>query len=124
MQPVRLSRSIVAVAALSLLCSRPLLTQDSRGGSDSTGRGQVGQGAGNAGRGGPGGQAAREARRRWIRPSGEPRCRPARRRASSTTRQPPARRRASASSSPGQFGDTIKTVYDYADRWLSQKGRF
>lgn len=25
---------------------------------------------------------------------------------------------------PGQFGDTIKTLYDYADQWLSQKGRF
>ncbi len=25
---------------------------------------------------------------------------------------------------PGQFGDTLKTVYDYVDRWLSQKGRF
>jgi pimeloyl-ACP methyl ester carboxylesterase len=25
---------------------------------------------------------------------------------------------------PGQFGDTIKTLYNYADRWLSQKGRF
>ena len=25
---------------------------------------------------------------------------------------------------PGQFGDTIKTLYDYADKWLSQKGRF
>jgi hypothetical protein len=46
MQPVRLARSIVAVAALSLLCSRSLLTQDSRGSSDPTGRGQVGQGAG------------------------------------------------------------------------------
>ena len=45
MQPVRLSRSIVVVAALSLLCSRPVLTQDSRGRSDPTGRGQVGQGA-------------------------------------------------------------------------------
>jgi pimeloyl-ACP methyl ester carboxylesterase len=45
MQPVRLSRSIVVVAALSLLCSRPVLTQDSTGGSDPTGRGQVGQGA-------------------------------------------------------------------------------
>jgi len=56
MQPVRLSRSIVVVAALSLLCSRPLLTQDSTGGSDPTGRGQVGQGAGGPGRGGPVGQ--------------------------------------------------------------------
>ena len=56
MQPVRLARSIVAVAALSLLCSRPLLTQDSRGRSDPTGRGQVGQGAGGPGRGGPVGQ--------------------------------------------------------------------
>lgn len=25
---------------------------------------------------------------------------------------------------PGQFGDTVKTVYDYADRWLSKPGRF
>ena len=25
---------------------------------------------------------------------------------------------------PGQFGDTIKTIYDYADKWLSQEGRF
>jgi hypothetical protein len=25
---------------------------------------------------------------------------------------------------PGQFGDTIKTMFDYVDRWLSQKGRF
>lgn len=25
---------------------------------------------------------------------------------------------------PGQFGDTLKTIYDYADNWLSQKGRF
>jgi len=25
---------------------------------------------------------------------------------------------------PGQYGDTIKTLYDYADKWLSQKGRF
>jgi hypothetical protein len=25
---------------------------------------------------------------------------------------------------PGQFGDTIKTLYDYVDKWLSQKGRF
>jgi hypothetical protein len=25
---------------------------------------------------------------------------------------------------PGQFGDTIKTVYDYVDQWLSRKGRF
>lgn len=25
---------------------------------------------------------------------------------------------------PGQFGDTEKTTYDYVDRWLSQKGRF
>ena len=25
---------------------------------------------------------------------------------------------------PGQFGDTLKTVYDYADKWLSQPGRF
>jgi hypothetical protein len=26
--------------------------------------------------------------------------------------------------SPGQFGNTVKTTYDYADRWLSQRGRF
>jgi hypothetical protein len=26
--------------------------------------------------------------------------------------------------SPGQFGDTVKTTYDYVDRWLSQRGRF
>jgi hypothetical protein len=25
---------------------------------------------------------------------------------------------------PGQYGDTVKTIYDYADKWLSQKGRF
>jgi hypothetical protein len=25
---------------------------------------------------------------------------------------------------PGQFGDTEKTLYDYVDKWLSQKGRF
>ena len=25
---------------------------------------------------------------------------------------------------PGQFGDTQKTLYNYVDRWLSQKGRF
>ena len=25
---------------------------------------------------------------------------------------------------PGQFGDTVKTVYDYADQWLSKPGRF
>ena len=25
---------------------------------------------------------------------------------------------------PGQFGDTLKTTYDYADRWLSKPGRF
>lgn len=25
---------------------------------------------------------------------------------------------------PGQFGDTVKTVYDYADKWLSKPGRF
>jgi len=25
---------------------------------------------------------------------------------------------------PGQFGDTQKTLYDYLDQWLSQKGRF
>jgi hypothetical protein len=26
--------------------------------------------------------------------------------------------------SPGQFGDTQKTTYDYVDGWLSKKGRF
>jgi pimeloyl-ACP methyl ester carboxylesterase len=26
--------------------------------------------------------------------------------------------------SPGQFGDTAKTTYDYVDKWLSQPGRF
>ena len=25
---------------------------------------------------------------------------------------------------PGQFGDTTKTLFDYADGWLSKKGRF
>jgi hypothetical protein len=25
---------------------------------------------------------------------------------------------------PGQFGDTLKTTYDYIDGWLSKKGRF
>ena len=25
---------------------------------------------------------------------------------------------------PSQFGDTVKTLYDYVDKWLSQKGRF
>ena len=25
---------------------------------------------------------------------------------------------------PGEFGDTIKILYDYADKWLSKKGRF
>jgi hypothetical protein len=25
---------------------------------------------------------------------------------------------------PGEFGDTIKTTYDYADQWLSKPGRF
>jgi hypothetical protein len=25
---------------------------------------------------------------------------------------------------PGQFGDTVKTIYDYADGWLSKPGRF
>jgi hypothetical protein len=25
---------------------------------------------------------------------------------------------------PGQFGDTVKTLYDYADMWLSKPGRF
>jgi hypothetical protein len=29
-----------------------------------------------------------------------------------------------AEKTPGQFGDTIKTTYDAADRWLSQSGRF
>jgi hypothetical protein len=61
MQPVRLSRSIVAVAALSLLCSRPVLTQDSTGGSDPTGRGHSGQNAGGPGQGGPGGQGLADA---------------------------------------------------------------
>jgi pimeloyl-ACP methyl ester carboxylesterase len=51
MQPVRRSRSIVVVAALSLLCSRPLLAQGSTGGSDPTGRG------GPVGQGGTGGAA-------------------------------------------------------------------
>ena len=26
--------------------------------------------------------------------------------------------------SPGQYGDTIKPLFDYMDKWLSQKGRF
>ncbi len=26
--------------------------------------------------------------------------------------------------SPGQFGDTVKTIYDYVDGWLSKPGRF
>ncbi len=26
--------------------------------------------------------------------------------------------------SPGQFGNTVKTIYDYADQWLSKPGRF
>jgi hypothetical protein len=25
---------------------------------------------------------------------------------------------------PGQYGDTVKTLYDYADQWLSKPGRF
>jgi hypothetical protein len=25
---------------------------------------------------------------------------------------------------PGQYGDTVKTTYDYADKWLSKPGRF
>lgn len=25
---------------------------------------------------------------------------------------------------PGQFGDTMTTLYDYVDDWLSQEGRF
>ena len=25
---------------------------------------------------------------------------------------------------PGQFGDTVKTIFDYVDKWLMQKGRF
>ena len=25
---------------------------------------------------------------------------------------------------PGQFGDTLKTLFDYVDQWLGQKGRF
>jgi hypothetical protein len=25
---------------------------------------------------------------------------------------------------PGQYGDTVKTIYDYVDGWLNQKGRF
>ena len=25
---------------------------------------------------------------------------------------------------PGQYGDTLKTTYDYVDRWLSKPGRF
>jgi len=25
---------------------------------------------------------------------------------------------------PGQFGDTVKTIFDYVDQWLGQKGRF
>ena len=25
---------------------------------------------------------------------------------------------------PGQYGDTMKTIYDYVDGWLSKKGRF
>jgi hypothetical protein len=25
---------------------------------------------------------------------------------------------------PGQYGDTMKSVYDYADKWMSEPGRF
>ena len=25
---------------------------------------------------------------------------------------------------PDQFGDTVKTTFDFADRWLSKPGRF
>ena len=25
---------------------------------------------------------------------------------------------------PGQYGDTLKTTYDYVDGWLSKSGRF
>jgi hypothetical protein len=25
---------------------------------------------------------------------------------------------------PGEFGDTVKTLYDYADKWIGEKGRF
>ena len=25
---------------------------------------------------------------------------------------------------PGQFGDTVKTIFDYVDKWLGQNGRF
>ena len=25
---------------------------------------------------------------------------------------------------PGQFGDTVKSMFDYVDRWLGQSGRF
>lgn len=25
---------------------------------------------------------------------------------------------------PGQYGDTLKTTYDYVDDWIGQKGRF
>jgi hypothetical protein len=25
---------------------------------------------------------------------------------------------------PGQFGDTMKTLFDYVDKWLSQEGHF
>jgi hypothetical protein len=25
---------------------------------------------------------------------------------------------------PGQYGDTVKTIYDYVDGWLSKTGRF
>jgi hypothetical protein len=25
---------------------------------------------------------------------------------------------------PGQYGDTVETIYDYVDRWLSKSGRF
>jgi hypothetical protein len=25
---------------------------------------------------------------------------------------------------PGQYGDAMKTTFDYVDQWLSEKGRF
>ena len=31
---------------------------------------------------------------------------------------------AACEKTPGQFGDTLKTTYDYVDRWLSKPGRF
>ncbi|HUO21736.1 MAG TPA: hypothetical protein VMU59_04405 [Caulobacteraceae bacterium] len=30
----------------------------------------------------------------------------------------------SCEKTPGQYGDTVKTIYDYADGWLSKDGRF